>query len=307
MNFRNEYKFLSNMHPCVINIKSKENNIYTFKCLESAYQSLKDRSRLDEFIHLNGYEAKKLGKIVHLDSKFNENRKKIMSLLLSNKFSQRHLSIMLKRTGNIEIVEDNNWGDTYWGRCRGIGENNLGKAIMNVRDNLNLELCKTVCFTGSRPKNLRGYCREDYTNDKEIIKNYIYELYNKGFREFITGGAQGVDQLVLECLVELKEQLSSLIITVFLPYFSYGNQWNFGDYFSYKHLKNLLISADYVSYVNHVTYEHEINKALFNRNEAMVECSDLVVAIYKVLTNGTKHCINYARDRNREIREIILK
>lgn len=33
------------------------------------------------------------------------------------------------------IIEVNNWGDTYWGVCNGIGDNHLGKILMKIRDN----------------------------------------------------------------------------------------------------------------------------------------------------------------------------
>ena len=33
-----------------------------------------------------------------------------------------------------EIVEENTWGDTFWGVCKGVGENHLGKLLMEIRD-----------------------------------------------------------------------------------------------------------------------------------------------------------------------------
>ncbi len=32
------------------------------------------------------------------------------------------------------LIEGNTWGDTFWGVCDGVGENNLGKILMKVRD-----------------------------------------------------------------------------------------------------------------------------------------------------------------------------
>jgi predicted NAD-dependent protein-ADP-ribosyltransferase YbiA (DUF1768 family) len=43
---------------------------------------------------------------------------------------------MLLATDDEELVEGNWWNDTFWGVCRGDGENNLGKIIMKVRDEL---------------------------------------------------------------------------------------------------------------------------------------------------------------------------
>ena len=36
----------------------------------------------------------------------------------------------------LELVEDNAWGDTFWGRCNGIGKNHLGKILMVIREEL---------------------------------------------------------------------------------------------------------------------------------------------------------------------------
>lgn len=41
----------------------------------------------------------------------------------------------LMATGEEEIVEWNNWNDKYWGRTLdGVGENNLGKLLMKLRN-----------------------------------------------------------------------------------------------------------------------------------------------------------------------------
>ena len=42
-------------------------------------------------------------------------------------------------TEDMELIEGNSWGDTFWGVCDGVGENNLGKVLMRVRDRLNKE------------------------------------------------------------------------------------------------------------------------------------------------------------------------
>ena len=33
-----------------------------------------------------------------------------------------------------DIVEDNDWGDRFWGICNCEGQNNLGKILMEIRD-----------------------------------------------------------------------------------------------------------------------------------------------------------------------------
>lgn len=57
----------------------------------------------------------------------------VMFYLLQQKFSDPHLWSLLIATGDQPIAEGNQWGDTFWGVCRGKGENHLGKMIMAIR------------------------------------------------------------------------------------------------------------------------------------------------------------------------------
>jgi len=43
------------------------------------------------------------------------------------------LYVKLDETNPHELVEGNWWGDKYWGVCKGVGENKLGKILMKVR------------------------------------------------------------------------------------------------------------------------------------------------------------------------------
>lgn len=54
------------------------------------------------------------------------------------KFRNPELRDKLVATGDAEIVEGNWWGDKFWGVCRGVGENHLGKILMRIRTELQL-------------------------------------------------------------------------------------------------------------------------------------------------------------------------
>jgi predicted NAD-dependent protein-ADP-ribosyltransferase YbiA (DUF1768 family) len=50
------------------------------------------------------------------------------------KFDQNEdLKIKLMATGAALLVEGNDWGDTFWGRCDGKGGNVLGSILMELR------------------------------------------------------------------------------------------------------------------------------------------------------------------------------
>jgi predicted NAD-dependent protein-ADP-ribosyltransferase YbiA (DUF1768 family) len=56
---------------------------------------------------------------------------------VKDKFSRNpELRVKLLNTGDLQLVEGNYWGDTFWGVCNGKGENHLGKILMRVRKEL---------------------------------------------------------------------------------------------------------------------------------------------------------------------------
>ena len=55
---------------------------------------------------------------------------------MRQKFSKSPFKEMLLSTGEEELIEGNTWNDRFWGVCDGMGENNLGKILMAVRESL---------------------------------------------------------------------------------------------------------------------------------------------------------------------------
>lgn len=135
MFFKGKYYFLSNMYPCDISTQIGEKQC-NFSCVEAAFQASKCPGRSSEFVSLNGYEAKKLGKKVELRNDWNEIKVGLMKELVKQKFLNPEMLSKLKAIEG-EIVETNNWGDTFWGKCYGKGQNILGKILMEIRDEVN--------------------------------------------------------------------------------------------------------------------------------------------------------------------------
>ena len=135
MYFRNEYWFLSNMYPCEIRV-----NGLVFTCAEACFQSFKttDVNERKKFQGIDGFKAKKLGRSVSLRSDWNDIRIEVMSRVIHAKFHQNSdLTKKLQDTGDLPIIEDNTWKDTFWGRCNGKGHNLLGQILMSERDWIN--------------------------------------------------------------------------------------------------------------------------------------------------------------------------
>lgn len=143
-NFTTEkHRFLSNFYPhkkdgskYPHNVKVIYNDI-EFDCVENAYQAAKfiNKEMQMKFSQLTPYEAVEFWKDNHKYRKnWHEVKLNIMENLVWQKFNNNtELAKMLIETNDMILEEGNDWGDVFWGICDGIGENHLGKILMNVR------------------------------------------------------------------------------------------------------------------------------------------------------------------------------
>ncbi len=127
--FKGDYFFLSNFYvaPVVYQGIRFENN-------EAAFQAAKCPERMRDFCGLNPQAAKRLGRRVELRPDWEAIKYDVMYQVCKAKFTQNpDLLDKLLSTGDAELVEGNTWGDRVWGVCNGVGENNLGKILMRLR------------------------------------------------------------------------------------------------------------------------------------------------------------------------------
>ncbi len=132
--FTIEYSFLSNFYPCLIEF---EGEIY--RTVEHAYQAAKthdpdERRKIREEEQTG--KAKRMGKRVTIREDWEQIKVKVMRELLKKKFENPQFRKLLLDTYPHELIEGNNWGDTYWGKCNGHGKNMLGILLMQIRSEL---------------------------------------------------------------------------------------------------------------------------------------------------------------------------
>lgn len=89
---------------------------------------------------LNAGVAKRRGRKLTIRSDWNKVKDDVMLELLRLKFAIPDLRDKLLATENATLIEGNTWGDTYWGVCRGIGDNTLGVLLMQVRSEIKRSL-----------------------------------------------------------------------------------------------------------------------------------------------------------------------
>lgn len=129
--FDGEFAWLSNFFPCKLEFEG-----LTFDNSEAAFQAAKCLNPIErtKFVGLAAGKSKRLGKKVELRPDWNDIRIDVMREVLRAKFGQnKDLAEKLVATGDAELIEFNNWRDSFWGVCNGKGQNNLGKLLMQVR------------------------------------------------------------------------------------------------------------------------------------------------------------------------------
>lgn len=141
--FTGPYAFLSNFYPAPVSYMGQiyANNEAAFQA-QKTYNA-KEQQQFSIFRLHNPAEAKKRGKKLALRPDWNKVKISLMYEICMCKFMQNpELRDALIATGNRLLVEDNTWGDYFWGTVNGHGENQLGLILMDVRAKLkwNLEM-----------------------------------------------------------------------------------------------------------------------------------------------------------------------
>ena len=131
--FAGEHRFLSNFHPSPIWFEG-----VSYPTVEHAYQAAKSDD-FEEKLRIASVEspgvAKRLGRRLVPRRDWEECRVFVMEELVRAKFA-RHADLRrrLLDTGDAELIEGNNWCDRFWGVCGGVGENRLGRILMQIRE-----------------------------------------------------------------------------------------------------------------------------------------------------------------------------
>jgi len=133
-------RFLSNFYPTKIGTFWLGT---LFPSTEHAYQAAKFPKKYHkEFIDITASESKKLADeiIKSYPTLFNDEmwskvKDTVMAQVVFQKFTNNlDLKFLLLETEDKYLEETNSWGDVYWGVCKEIGKNKLGKILMATRN-----------------------------------------------------------------------------------------------------------------------------------------------------------------------------
>lgn len=179
-----------------------------------------------------------------------------------------------------------------------------------------LQPCDTaVCFTGPRPKDIypkHAYSelrRDDYQAIVNRIKDEVRMLCKKGCRQFITGGAQGFDQMAFWAVHGIKKQIPDVTNILMLPFEGQEKIWSPVGLFSQEEYHLMRKLADKVLICSKVNLSaSDAAAALLYRNEVMVAVAGTVIGMAKDDSwqepgkrGGTAHCLRHAREKGRNL------
>ena len=161
---------------------------------------------------------------------------------------------------------------------------------------------KTLCFTGPRPPQLGGYTGAEAQKIQTALFNHLVGVVqratDKGFTTYISGGAQGTDQIAAEAVIKCKNTIlhQHIQLVIARPFPSQHIKW---PHYGQKCFFNIIEAADRVIDVSpdpYAPWKMQI------RNEWMVNPSEAVVAVWNGQEKGgTWNCIQYAVKKQKDI------
>lgn len=168
---------------------------------------------------------------------------------------------------------------------------------------------KSVCFTGPRPKDLFGY--EDARPYRAIIRvldELIPAIVAKGTTRFVSGGAQGFDQLAFWAVNHYVQRLG-IENVVYVPFKGQESRWSPYGLFGQGDYHKMIEKATEVK----MLYDTPpttglVFQYLYDRNHQMVNDTDFVIALlagrsleWQMAKGGTSECVRYAMGKGKRV------
>ena len=123
--------------------------------------------------------------------------------------------------------------------------------------------------------------------EKAVINGYTY---------FISGMALGIDMICAEIVLELKKKYKNVMLECAIPCLNQEKKWSLTQQERYR---KILHKADVVHYVSETEYT---DTCMNDRNNYMVEQSDVVIAVWNGKPSGTGNTIKMAKNVGKKVR-----
>lgn len=156
---------------------------------------------------------------------------------------------------------------------------------------------KTCAFTGHRPEKLPwGYNEEDERclALKERLWKAVQDVYDRGYRHFLCGMAQGCDLYFCETVVALRCLMVGVTLEAVIPHAGQSDRWSESQRERYERLVDMCDKRTVLA-----PYYH--SGCMQQRNRHMVDRASLLMAVYDGCGGGTGFTVGYALQQKVEV------
>lgn len=183
---------------------------------------------------------------------------------------------------------------------------NVGYMYESDAEDIFDKMLPTLMFTGRRPKDLCWYDTVKYKGFVDDLMKLVYEEFycRRGIRRFLSGGAQGFDQMAFWAVEKMKKVYGCTDIenVVFMPFEGQELRWAEKGLFSQAEYWLMVKNADKVV----VTCEDNSIESLFTRNHAMCAQSGTCLGMYPdnswhTAKGGTAECLRHAEKNGLDV------
>lgn len=122
----------------------------------------------------------------------------------------------------------------------------------------------------------------------------IEQCIKDGADCFFSGMARGTDMWCAEIVLELKKIYPNIKLTAIIPCRTQTNSWTDAEKRRYDKILGECAAVVCVS-------ESYTKSCMMKRNRALVNCCDLLIAVFDGQKGGTANTISYARSKAKEI------
>ncbi|MDO4493988.1 MAG: SLOG family protein [Clostridia bacterium] len=153
------------------------------------------------------------------------------------------------------------------------------------------EKARRCAFTGYRPLKMPFEYDEqcDLALDfKKRLRETLEVLILQGYTHMISGGAQGMDLMAAETVLDLRERYPHVTLEMAVPFEAQAEKWD-ADYRA--RWQRCIDGADMITVLSHEYHRG----CMYARNRYLVTQADLLLACYDGLEGGTRKTIDYAR------------
>ena len=160
----------------------------------------------------------------------------------------------------------------------------------------------TCCFTGHRPQRLPWGDNEADLRCQAVkarLTRAVAEAYDRGYRHFLCGMAQGCDLYFCEAVLALRERYPEVTVEAAIPCPTQADAWPEAERDRYR---ELVARCDMETMVSD-TYS---STCMQRRDRYMVDHAMLLIAAFDGTAGGTRYTVEYALRRGIEIVDVSI-